>query len=186
MLPHHRFHSILAAIALCALVSACAGPRMKRLDTAEYPRRPSIYPIEVYSGQVNQSYRDIAIIESTAYADDTDPNRVAQIEELKKKARRLGADAIQQIRVLTKQVKGFTADERTPFPSVKQGSFPLYFMRAEAIIFESSLPGSVARGNGFAMKNSEEELKPPPASTPEPTPVPDDKTPSTRKSKRGR
>lgn len=151
------------ALSACLALSACSGPRMKSLTTADYDRRPSIYPIEVFTNEVSQPYREIAIIETSAYADDTDESRILQLEELRKKARTLGADAVQDVRVLTKRVKGFTADERTPFPSVRQGEYPTYFMRGTAIIFESSLPGSVAKKRGFTIRIEDEALEPPPA-----------------------
>jgi uncharacterized protein YbjQ (UPF0145 family) len=161
----------LSLLFLAALLAGCSGPRMKQLSDADYERRPSIYPIEVYTNEVSQPYREIAIIESSAYADDTDDSRVLQLEELKKKARGLGADAVQDVRVLSKRVKGFTTDERTPFPSVRQGEYPTYFMRGTAIIFESSLPGSVAKNRGFRIRVEDGDLEPPPAEeTPAPPP----------------
>ena len=137
----------LASLFLAScLLAACAGPRAKRLDARRYPPRPSIYPIEIFVGQVIEPHREIAILESGAYSADVDSARLGQIEELKKKARRLGADAVQDVRVLPKKVKGYTIDERTPFPSWKQGDYSLYFMRGTAIIYESSLPGAVTDG----------------------------------------
>ena len=143
-----RCQRILLLGAICALWG-CSGPRMYRLDSTVYPRRPSIYPIDVYQGEILQAHREIAIIESSAFPDDDDETRVRQLEELRKKARKPGGDDIEQVRILTKQVKGYTIDERTPFPSWKQGIYPLYFMRGTVIIYESSLPGAVATGSGF-------------------------------------
>lgn len=137
---------------MLGLVSmACGGPRSLRLDPTLYPRRPRIYPIEIYDGEVDQPHREIEIIESSASTGDDDRTRVEQVEELRRHARRVGADALENIRILVKEVKGYSFDERTPFPAWKQGEFPLYFMRATAIIYESSLPGSVAEGRGFTL-----------------------------------
>ena len=159
-----RLASIAVSLVLAlAMASGCSGPRSLTLDDANYPRRPRIYPIEVYGeGIVQQPHREVAVIDSSAYADDSDETRIKQLEELKKKARRMGADAIQDVRILAKNVRGFTVDERTPFPSLKQGKYNLYFMRGTAIIYESSLPGSVATKTGFTLDRIENELEPPP------------------------
>jgi uncharacterized protein YbjQ (UPF0145 family) len=136
----------MAMLALASItLSGCFGPRMQRLDEAKYPRRPSMYPIELYISEAFQPNRKIAIIESTAFPVDTDEARWEAIGELEDKARRLGADAIEDLHLHTKRVQGFTADERTPFPSIKQGYYELFFMRGTAIIYESSLPGALTR-----------------------------------------
>ena len=141
-------------LSLCALgLSACAGPRMVLLDDQEYPPRPSIYPIEVFDGKVIEAHREIAVIESTGYPDDTDETLLRQLEEMKRKVRKLGGDAIQDIRLLNKEISGFTIDERTPFPSWKQGEYPLYFLRGTAIIYEAGLPGAVSEGSVFSFIN---------------------------------
>ncbi len=114
-------------------------------------------------------YREVAVIESTAFPYDDDETRLKQIEELKRKARRLGADAVQEMRILTKDIKGFTVDERTPFPSWRQGDYELFFMRGKAIVYESSMPGSVARRRGFRGADEDERA-------PLLPPVPDDDT----------
>jgi len=144
---------------------------MKRLDPTAYKRRPSIYPVEIYVGQVELPHREIAVIDSSGYPDDDDATRVRQLEELRQRARGLGADAVQDVRLMTKRVRGYTIDERTPFPALKQGRYPLYFMRGTAIVYETSLPGAVAEGRGFTLP-SQEELLPLPTPSPTPPPLP--------------
>lgn len=166
ILPRRWATLYLLALVGIPLLAGCGGPRAFSLTSETHERRPSIYPIEVFLGRVSQPYREIAVIESSAYADDDDATRVKQVEQLQKKARRLGADAVQEVRILAKEVRGFTADERTPFPTLKQGEYPLYFMRATAIIFESSLPGSVAERRGFRLRG-QPRPKPLPSAEPE-------------------
>jgi len=138
-----------AAILLVICWTGCGGPRMKKLDETNYRRRPAKYPIDVYVGQVPQTHRDLAVIESTAYATNDDPVLIKQKEELKREARDIGADAVEDVRVLKKEIKGYTIDERTPFNSWKQGEYPLYFLRGTAIVYESGLPGAIGPGEGF-------------------------------------
>lgn len=138
----------LLLLASFALV-ACGGPRSKILDEGKYRARPRTYPIDIYVGKVLESHREIAIIDSTGYPTDNEASRKKEIEELKRKARAMGGDAIHDVRLLTKEVKGYTIDERVPFPSWKQGDYPLYFMRGVVITYESGMPGAVASGKGF-------------------------------------
>ncbi len=138
---------------------------MKRLDSATYERRPRNYPIDPYVGKLSQPHREIAVIESTAYPSDDKDTRNKQLEEMKEKARGLGADAIDDLRVLTKKIKGYTLDERTPFISWKQGNYELFFLRGTAVVYESSLPGVVASATGWTTETMTMKV------TPTPTPI---------------
>ncbi len=140
------------AVVMVSLLVGCGGPRQKMLDTAEHRRRPANYPVDIYEGKVIESNREIAIIDSTAYGvnpNDDVKTRDKQLDELRTKARTIGADAVHDIRILTKRIEGYTIDERTPFPSWKQGEYPLYFIRGTAIAYASGLPGAVAAGKGY-------------------------------------
>lgn len=118
------------------------------LTDEKYPRRPSIYPIEIFVGELDIPNRKIAIIESRAYENDDDRTRELQLEQLKKKARLCGADAVEDVRILAKRASGFTLDERAPGPTVRQAKFPLFFMRGTAVIYESSLENIAAPNLG--------------------------------------
>lgn len=132
-----------------AVAAGCGGPRERIISDRAYKARPARYPIETYVGAVQQSHREIALIDSTAYSTIDESTKSKQLEELKRRARELGADAIDEIHQLTKDIKGYTIDERTPFPAWRQGDYPLFFLRGRAIIYDSGLPGAVARGEGF-------------------------------------
>lgn len=131
------------------ILAGCGGPRSLHLTEDRYPPRPEGYPVDVFVGEVEQSHRTIARIDTTGRPADDEPSRLAQLEELKARAREVGADAVHEVRLLTKRVRGLTTDERTPFRAWKQGEYPLYFMRGEAIVYESGLPGSISRTEGF-------------------------------------
>jgi hypothetical protein len=142
-----RLFTALTLLGLLGPALGCStGPRMKWLTEERYPPRPSIYPIEIFAGQVQRPHREIALIESRAYDIDDVYTREAQLEQLQEKARELGADAVDNLRILAKRVHGYTIDERAPAPAFKQGEYPLFFMRGRAIIYEASLdliePGS--------------------------------------------
>lgn len=152
----------LACFLAIVLLVGCASPRTRRLTDEKYPRRPSLYPIEIFVGELDVPNRKIAIIESRAYENDDDSTRELQLEQLKKKARLYGADAVEDVRILAKRASGFTLDERAPGPMVRQDDFPLFFMRGTAVIYESSLkniaaPNLGARGETPATEPKSDE-----------------------------
>lgn len=147
--------SLCLCISLCAaalLAAACTAPREFPLSPAPFDSRPSKYPIDTFIGTVEESHRPISVIESYAYQTDSPETRQRQLEELRERARALGADAVQNVRLLTKQVRGYTNDTRTPFPSFRQGVYPLYFLRGDAIVYEAGLEGAAGSTRGFTQE----------------------------------
>lgn len=148
----------LAALAL--LAAACGGPQMKMLADRRYKALDSGAKVEVYLGEIKPPYQEVAIIESTTSPYEDAAVKKAQLGDLKTKARKLGANAVQNIHILAKRVKGYTIDERVPFTAWQQGQFDLYFMRGIAIRIPESEPTTVdeARPNeGWVV----DTLKPP-------------------------
>jgi hypothetical protein len=137
--------SLLPLSALCAalLSVACAGPRMKSLTDKPLPARHPGERVDVYVGKLEPPFEPVAIVDSDAYPYVTDEVKERQIEQLQARARGLGANTLHEVRILTKQVKGFTPDEKVPFASWKQGSYDLYFMRATAILRRPSEPSTL-------------------------------------------
>lgn len=142
------FTAACAALAL----AGCAGPRELAIEAPKNESRPFGYPVDTYVGEVPETHREIAVIESKAYQNDSAEARQRQLEDLRERARELGADAVQGVRLLTKRVRGYSADERTPFLSFRQGEYPLYFLRGEAIVYEAGLPGAISSGGGFTSE----------------------------------
>ena len=123
----------LLAVWLVGTLTACAGPRMKRLSDKRYERIPTDQPVDVYVGKLAEVTAELAIIESSPYPFVDDEVKLEQIEELRRKTRRLGGNAVQDVRILAKVIRGFVVDERTPFTSWKQGTYEVYFMRGTAV-----------------------------------------------------
>ncbi|MBI1784744.1 hypothetical protein HYR69_06325 [Candidatus Sumerlaeota bacterium] len=147
-----KLKSLYFLLVFLLLAAGCGGARMKILDHGKFKRRPSIYPIDLYEGKVIESHREIAIIDSTAYPsnpNDDPKTKEKMFSELKIRARKVGADAVHDVRILTKRIEGYTIDERAPFPAWQQGEYPLYFLRGTAIAYESGMPGAVAKGSGY-------------------------------------
>lgn len=122
----------LFALAM-GLLAGCAGPRMKRLTHQPAEPLESWETIDIYIGRVDAPIQEVAIIESEAYHFVDDSIKQRQLNQLKKKARRLGANAVHDVEILTKRVRGYTIDERAPIPAWQQGRTELYFMRGTAI-----------------------------------------------------
>jgi hypothetical protein len=142
-----KLHKILPALLPTLLLCGCAGPRMMRMEGADYKPLDSRAPVDVYVGQLDPPYAEIAVIDSEAFAFIDDAAKQRQIEELQARARQLGANALQDVRILGKDVRGFTTDEQTPFTSWKQGEYTLYFMRAMAVRVPEREPASIHQLN---------------------------------------
>ena len=63
----------------------------------------------------------IAVIDSSPREVIDDKAREAMLEQIKARARGLGADAVQKVRLLSEKGTGFIPDAATPFPAFKQG-----------------------------------------------------------------
>lgn len=151
----------LACLGILETVLACAGPRMERLTTERFKPLPPNAEVEVYIGRLEGPYQEIAIIESSGspYVDDNVKKR--QVRQLQAKARRLGANGVQDLRILTKRIKGFVIDERVPFASWKQGKYEEYFMRGEAIRLPHSTGQMPAIEDDATSRTQMPGLRPP-------------------------
>ena len=123
--------SILLALAVA--LSACARPTVKRLTDERYPRKTASEEIELYIGGYDGAHEVIAELNSISLPEKDDLAKSRQIDYLKKRARELGADAIEDIRLLPREVRGYVLDENVPFRSWKQGVYYVYFLRGTAI-----------------------------------------------------
>jgi len=143
----------LLAVTL-ALSAACGGARMKMLTDKPLKPLPPDARVDVYVGKVQVPYREVALIDSDAYSYVDDGIKKEQIEQLQRKARKLGANVIQDMHILTKKAHGYTVDERVPIISWQQGQFDLYFIRAMAVKMADSEPASleeVKPSHGWAV-----------------------------------
>jgi hypothetical protein len=134
-----RVTGVALAIALLGSV-ACHTSSIKRLTTTHFPPKSNSAPIELYVGTVSRPHTALAIIQSKSDAKKDEKTKAGQLEELKRLARKLGADAVQEIRLLTKKAQGYVVDERVPFAAWKQGKYNLYFLRGTAIRYTEDSP----------------------------------------------
>jgi hypothetical protein len=140
--------------AALALSAACEGARMKMLTEERLTALPDDARVDVYVGKIQVPYKEVALLDSEAYSYVDDGIKKEQIEQLQRKARKLGANVIQDVHILTKKAHGYTVDERVPFISWQQGQFDLYFIRAMAVKMADSEPASLDElkpANGWAV-----------------------------------
>lgn len=128
---------------LAVLMAGCTGPSMKRLSDQRLSRLDPSERVGVYIGKVDVPYEPVALIDSDAFSAVDDEVKSRQLDQLRARARSLGANAVQDVRILPKKVRGFSVDERTPFESWKQGEYDLYFMRGMAIRLNEEEPSNL-------------------------------------------
>lgn len=157
-----RLFSALAGAAAAAIALAgCASPHAHRLTDFKYPPKPKKAEMEAFFGEVSRPYEKVAIIQSSPSDKRDSQTKAKQLDELRHIARRLGADAIQQVRLLSSSGNGLVSDPAPPFPSIKQGRYEAFFLRGEAIKFvDPSVDQAEPRDRRFSISETEERPAP--------------------------
>lgn len=117
------------------VMAGCSATHVYRISQEKFPPKPPGAEIELYIGKVKRPHKEIAVIDSRSLGSKDDEAKKQQLDDLKEIARKLGADAVHNIRLLRKRARGMVPDERVPFPAWKQGEYNLFFLRGEAIKF---------------------------------------------------
>jgi len=143
-----RVHAVVAVFLGIIAGIGCSGPRMMRLSDRRYEPRPPSFPIELYEGNVKTAHEELAIIDSIAVEQLTTQTRKALVEDLRSRAREVGAGAVKNVTMLIRADRGWIEDPQTPFHSWRQGWTDRYFLRGRAIRFKPLLiePGAEAVG----------------------------------------
>jgi hypothetical protein len=152
---------------MALLVAAgCTQPQMKMLQDKRYTPRPEDFPIELYASDVQTPRDEIAILDSAAVQILTTDTRRMLVEDMRQRARKLGADAVTNVVMLIRPERGWVPDPQTPFRSYRQGWRDYYFLRGRAVRFkpflvETGNPGAGAEKFHFA-EGERPEIEPPP------------------------
>jgi hypothetical protein len=117
---------------------------MQMISDQQFQRLPADERVDVYVGEIEPPFTEVAIIDSEAFPYVDDAIKLRMIDDLKRRARRLGANTLHEARILAKDINGFTVDEKVPFTAWKQGAYSLYFMRATALRAPRTEPASLA------------------------------------------
>src|SRR5258708_1904608 len=91
------FFSRFSLTILSLFVAGCGGPRMKMISDQHPKPLDDETHVDIYINEVKAPHQEIAIIESTAYEYVDDQTKAKQLEELRRKARRLGANVVQDV-----------------------------------------------------------------------------------------
>lgn len=123
---------------LLIVLAGCGGSRYKMLVETELKPKPKDFVPSLFVGKIDKSHKTIAIVQSRSYDNKDETTKAIQLEEMQKLARKLGADAVQNIRLLENKAHGFVVDQQVPFYAWKQGEYSLYFLRGDAIIYDNN------------------------------------------------
>lgn len=124
------------------LLCGCNTPTMKKLVWETYPPKQSDADVELFVGAMERPGKPIAIIQSRYFDEQTPENKTKMLADLRKMGRRIGADAVADIRIMPKYFQGMVVDERTPFPDWKQDKTYAFFMRGTAVVYQEDKPTS--------------------------------------------
>ena len=117
-----------------ALLCACGRPHVQQIGGAQFPARPRNAPVEVVENTLARVYEPVAVIDSNQYRGDDPTSKTAMTENLRRRARKVGADAVHKVRVLEVSKRGAIHDPVVPIPGAwVQGDYKEYFMRGEAV-----------------------------------------------------
>ena len=94
---------------------------------------PTKEDIKLFVTRVDEPHIDIARIESFAWTEPSAERKRAQLEDLIRRARRIGGEAVVDIREYKNIVQGMIEDEVTPFPSPTQETTERTFYRGVVI-----------------------------------------------------
>ena len=132
----HACAAVLTVAALCMGGCSSAPREVHVCDPHNVRPACRAESVELLTRKPARPYREIAVVDSFR-AKKLDADTTARMmEDLRKKAAALGADAVVEVRRLEDRHEGFTNNPRTPFPSVMQGEWKTYFFRGTAVRYD--------------------------------------------------
>jgi hypothetical protein len=112
----------------------CGRPHIQRIGNARFEPRSSEALVEVVENTLDRAYEPIALLDSDSYRADNPTSETLMSEDLRRLARKVGADAVHKTRILAVRKRGAVRDTVTPVAGAWiQGEYEEYFMRGEAI-----------------------------------------------------
>lgn len=158
--------AVVACVAIALLLlTGCGGSKIQPIspDEAFPPAKPADYTMRCFKNTVTRPHRDIAWIDSTPLSDRSEESWEKQLQELQAAARKIGADAVHNVRALKLKARGAVIDEDVPFTAVKQDRYDLYFLRGTATVYLDEGAAAPPAPNPAASAEGESL---PPASAP--------------------
>ena len=97
---------VCITIGILAVSSGCGGVwnvKHTMLSQSTYPKKPDTHPIQIFTGEIGKPHVDIAMIsvkEAGAHAPSFEGKSPdAAMDQLRKRARELGADAVKRVEI---------------------------------------------------------------------------------------
>lgn len=139
----HKFFSfsllppfqVVLLLCLVGLALGCGTKRVHYLTEERFAPNPAPEEVMVLRSVGDRPHLQIARLDS--YTDPAKSNSVreAQLQDLRERAARLGADGLVEVRHLEERHRGMVADPAVPFYAWMPGGQSRYFLRATAIRF---------------------------------------------------
>lgn len=125
----------LPLLLVAALLGGCARHAVDHVMIGRLDKKPKDATIDVYIGEYPGPFEVVANIDSPGKPNYTAEDKAKQIEFMKKRARKLGADAVHLLRVLPEENRNYVRDELVPFPAIRQEDFYHYILRGQLIVY---------------------------------------------------
>ncbi|MCC6547123.1 hypothetical protein IT570_08130 [Candidatus Sumerlaeota bacterium] len=140
-----KFLRAIMVLAAVAILPSCTNHHVYRLTDQTYPKTPAAQDVKLYANDVTQPYIMLAYINSFEAYNKTPETRREQLQDLQRRARKVGADAVINVTEMENAIIGFKRDEHTPFPSPEQGEWEETFLRGTAIKYSTKEEAKAAR-----------------------------------------
>ncbi|MBN1517862.1 hypothetical protein JXA32_14955 [Candidatus Sumerlaeota bacterium] len=138
-MPLIRIWAVMTALVAMAGLTGCARPGRALLTHKEYPSKSKSAPIDVYIGRYPGERIPLAVVNSVSLPEKDTIAKANMVENLRKQARKLGGDAVEDIRLLPREVRSYVTDENTPFRSWRQGTSYTYLLRGTVIRYDGEI-----------------------------------------------
>lgn len=129
------FLSLAALMVAAVFAAGCQSSRVQRLNPESYPASSLPADIRLYIEAPQREHVEIAWIDSFASLSDDRQTKQRQLEQLRRRAASLGANALVEIAYLSERHRGMVIDTSVPFTAWEPGSAEPGFIRGKAIRF---------------------------------------------------
>ncbi len=145
-----QFATALLATGALVFLGSCGGRHVFPLTSQKFPAATADAEVKLFVNEVERPHIKLAYVRSYTAKNELPETKRAQLLDIQKRARKLGADAIMGVTLMKTEVLGFVEDEKTPFPSLEQGEYSETFLRGTAIKFVTEEEAKKAYKEAFA------------------------------------
>ncbi|MCB2154107.1 hypothetical protein KQI84_04425 [bacterium] len=129
--------AILLILIAALAMAGCSSTKVYRLTEERFPATKNPDDVRLFLGQVQRPHIRIAYVNSYLDREKTVLTKRDQLQDLRRRAAKLGAEAVVNVQLLREKHEGFEMDPTVPFSALRQGQYNLYFLRGTAIRYVS-------------------------------------------------